>query len=81
MSPRNAEIAELSSDLVVQLRSALDAHRVVAQAVGILMDRSGEGESAARQQLASLSQDEGMVPVARTIVDEAVRRARTQPLG
>jgi AmiR/NasT family two-component response regulator len=54
---------------------------VVERAVGIVMSRSGVDETEALARLTKLSQHEHvkLVQIARTLVEEAVRRARATP--
>ncbi|GAB2581535.1 GAF and ANTAR domain-containing protein [Microlunatus antarcticus] len=80
---QNARVLEDARRLAERLQSALDERMVVERAVGIVMSRSGIDEDEALARLTRLSQHEHvkLVEVARTLVDEAVRRARAAPHG
>jgi GAF domain-containing protein len=69
--------------LAEQLQAALETRGIVDRAIGIILSRSGGTEVEAMNRLRELSQAEHrkLAVVARSIVDEAVRRAnaRHQP--
>ncbi len=77
----NAQILTQALALTVQLQSALSSRPVIDQAIGLLRGRSGCTADEAFARLRALSQSEHtkLVDVARGIVDEAVRRARSRP--
>ena len=79
---QNARVLADTRRLAERLQSALDERMIVERAVGIVMSRSGVDEAAALARLTKLSQHEHvkLVQIARTLVDEAVRRARAIPL-
>jgi GAF domain-containing protein len=78
---QNARVLEDSRRLAQRLQSALDERMVVERAIGIVMSRSGVDEVEALTRLTKLSQHEHvkLVQIARTLVEEAVRRARATP--
>lgn len=78
---QNARVLEDTRRLAGRLQSALDERMVIERAVGIVMARSGVDEREALARLTKLSQHEHvkLVQVARSLVDEAVRRARATP--
>ena len=65
------------------LQAALNARAVIDQAVGILMSRAGYSADEAFDRLRHMSQTQNtkLAVVARSIVDEAVRRARSRHTG
>jgi GAF domain-containing protein len=77
----NAKVLEEARRLAERLQGALDERMVVERAIGIVMSRSGVDETEALARLTKLSQHEHvkLVQIARTLVDEAVRRARATP--
>lgn len=77
---QNAQVLEQTRRLAAQLQSTLDTRMVIERAVGIVMSRSGVTEAEALNRLRTLSQHEHakLVTVAQTLVEEAVRRARSQ---
>lgn len=77
---QNAQVLAQARRLAEQLQTTLDSRVIIERAVGILMSRSGVSEGEALQRLRTLSQHQQtkVVGVARSIVDEAVRRARSQ---
>jgi GAF domain-containing protein len=79
---QNARVLADTRRLAERLQSALDERMIVERAVGIVMSRSGVDEAEALARLTKLSQHEHvkLVQIARTLVDEAVRRARAVPL-
>lgn len=78
---QNARVLEDARRLAERLQHALDERMVIERAVGIVMSRSGVEEGEARSRLTRLSQHEHvkLVQVARSLVDEAARRARSRP--
>jgi GAF domain-containing protein len=79
---QNAQVLEQARRLTGQLQAALESRRLVERAVGVLMSRSGESADEATERLRALAQHDQvkLVALARTILDEAVRRARSRPL-
>ena len=77
---QNAHALAQTRRLAEQLQSALESRGVVDRAVGIMMSRSGGTEAEAMERLRELSQTKHrkLVLVARSIVDEAVRRANAR---
>jgi GAF domain-containing protein len=76
---QNAQVLEQTRRLAAQLAATLETRMVIERAVGIVMSRSGATEEEALQRLRTLSQHEHqkLVTVARRLVDEAVRKARS----
>ncbi len=76
---QNAQVLEQTRRLVAQLTATLETRMVIERAIGIMMSRSGVTEEEALDRLRALSQQEHqkLVTVARRLVDEAVRRARS----
>lgn len=77
----NARVLEDTRRLASRLQSALGERMVVERAIGIVMSRSGIDETEALARLTKLSQHQHvkLVQIARTLVDEAMRRARAAP--
>lgn len=77
---QNAQILAQAQRLASQLQHALETRGTIDRAVGILMSRSGGSEQHALARLRTLSQHEHekLPVIAQTIVDEAVRRARSR---
>ncbi|WP_024441791.1 GAF and ANTAR domain-containing protein [Mycobacterium sp. UM_WGJ] len=80
----NAHVLTQARALTTQLQTALSTRPVIDQAIGILRARSGGTAEDAFDRLRRISQAENvkLAVVARSIVDEAVRRAharRTAP--
>ena len=77
---QNAHALAQTRRLAEQLQAALESRGVVDRAVGIMMSRSGGTETEAMERLRELSQTQHrkLVVVARSIVDEAVRRANAR---
>ncbi|WP_375423401.1 GAF domain-containing protein [uncultured Friedmanniella sp.] len=77
---QNAQALEQAQRLALQLTTTLEDRLMIERAVGIVMSRSGVDQAEALRRLRTLSQHEHqkLVEVARTLVDEAVRRARSQ---
>jgi GAF domain-containing protein len=80
---QNARVLEETRRLAERLQRALDERMVVERAIGIVMSRAGVDEAEALARLTTLSQHGHvkLVQVARTLVEEAVRRARAKPTG
>ena len=76
----NAQALAQTRRLAEQLQAALETRGVVDRAVGIMMSRTGGTEAEAMERLRELSQTEHrkLAVVARSIVDEAVRRANAR---
>jgi len=76
----NAKVLAASRRLSIRLQAALGTRSVIDHAVGILMSRSGLSEAQALGRLQVLSQREHkkLAVVARSVVDEAVSRARAR---
>ncbi|HEY0240934.1 MAG TPA: GAF and ANTAR domain-containing protein [Friedmanniella sp.] len=81
ISVQNAQALEETRRLAGRLQTALDERMIIERAIGVVMSRSGVDEREALARLTTLSQREHvkLVQVARTLVDEAVRRARATP--
>ena len=77
---QNAHALAQTRRLAEQLQAALESRGIVDRAVGIMMSRSGGTEAEAMERLRELSQSEHrkLAVVARSIVDEAVRRANAR---
>jgi GAF domain-containing protein len=77
---QNAHALAQTRRLAEQLQAALESRGVVDRAVGIMMSRSGGTETEAMERLRELSQTQHrkLVVVARSIVEEAVRRANAR---
>jgi GAF domain-containing protein len=77
---QNAQVLARAKRLASQLQAALDTRAVIDQALGIVMSRAGCGPDEAFDRLRALSQNEHrkVSAVARSIVDDAVRRARAR---
>jgi len=75
---QNARVLADARRLAERLQTTLDERMVVERAVGVVMSRSGVDDVEALARLTRLSQHEHvkLVQIARTLVDEAVRRAR-----
>ncbi len=76
----NAQILAQALTLTIQLQSALSSRPVIDQAIGLLRGRTGGTAEEAFNHLRAISQSEHtkLVDVARHVVDEAVRRARSR---
>lgn len=81
VSVHNAQVLAQSQRLAVQLAEALNSRAVIDQALGVLMSRSGATPQEAFDRLRTMSQTQHVkvAEVARVLVDEAVRRARSRP--
>ena len=80
---QNAQVLAATKRLTTSLQAALNAQATIDQAVGILMSRSGYTADQAHDRLRRLSQTQNikLVAVAESLVDEAVRRARSRRTG
>lgn len=78
---QNARVLEDTRRVAARLQATLEERMVVERAIGVVMSRSGVDELEALRRLTTLSQHQHvkLVLVARNLVDEAVRRARTTP--
>ncbi len=83
VSVHNAQVLVQSQRLAAQLAEALTSRAVIDQAVGILMSRTGVGAVEAFDRLRSMSAAEHvkLADLARTLVDQAVRRASARRTG
>jgi GAF domain-containing protein len=79
----NAQVLAESQQLAAQLAEALTSRAVIDQALGVLMSRSGASAEEAFGRLRSMSraQHVKVVEVARVLLDEAVRRARSRQVA
>jgi GAF domain-containing protein len=77
---QNAQVLAQTQRLASQLQSALSSRAVIDQAIGIMMSRSGgtADEAFARLRTLSQSQHQKLNAVAQSVVDQAVRRARSR---
>jgi GAF domain-containing protein len=77
---QNAQVLAQTQRLASQLENALSTRAVIDQAIGILMSRSGSSadEAFARLRTLSQSQHQKLTAVAQSVVDQAVRRARSR---
>jgi GAF domain-containing protein len=80
VSVHNAQVLARSQRLAEQLTEALTNRAVIDQALGVLMSRSGASAQEAFDRLRAMSQTQHVkvADVSRTLVDEAVRRARSR---
>ena len=80
---QNAQVLAHTRRVATTLQSALNARAVIDQAVGILMSRTGYTADEAFERLRHMSQTQNtkLAVVARSVVDEAVRRARSRHNG
>ncbi len=76
----NAQILAQALTLTAQLQAALSSRPVIDQAIGLLRGRTGGTADEAFARLRAISQSENtkLTDVAKQIVDEAVRRARSR---
>lgn len=83
ISVQNAHLLADALRLAGHLETALTSRAVIDQALGILMSRSGAtaGEAFARLREISQTENRKLSVVAKTVVDEAVRRARSRHTG
>lgn len=77
---QNAQVLEQTRRLAAQLQATLNTRMVIERAIGIVMSRSGVSADEALERLRTLSQHEHtrLVVIAQNLIDEAVRRARSQ---
>lgn len=77
---QNAQVLSEAQQLAANLQASMISRAVIDQAIGILRSRDGGTAEQAFARLRDLSQREHtkLAVVARTIVDEAVRRARAR---
>ena len=77
---QNAQVLAATKRLAARLQAAVNSQAVIDQAVGILMSRSGYTPDQAFDRLRQLSQTQNtkLSVVARSLVEEAVRRARSR---
>ena len=77
---RNARTLADAQRLAEQLQEALTSRKLIDQAIGILMARTGADPERAFDRLRTMSQSRHVkvVEVARTLLDEAVRSARAR---
>jgi len=77
---QNAQVLAQTKRLATQLQEALSTRAVIDQAIGILMSRSGVSADEAFSRLRTLSQNQHqrLNAVAQSVVDQAVRRARSR---
>jgi len=83
VAAHNAQVLAASQRLAAQLQEALTHRAVIDQAIGVLMSRTGAGPVEAFERLRSMSQAEHVkvADVARSLVDQARRRARAPGPG
>jgi GAF domain-containing protein len=76
----NAQVLARSRQLAAQLSEALTSRTTIDQAIGIVMSRTGATAEEAFDRLRVISQRDNvkLAVVARNLVDEAVRRARSR---
>jgi len=77
---QNAQVLAATKRLAARLQAAVNSQAIIDQAVGILMGRSGYTADQAFDRLRQLSQTQNtkLSMVARSLVEEAVRRARAR---
>ena len=77
---QNAQALAATKRLAAALQASLTDQAIIDQAMGILMSRSGYSADEAFDRLRHLSQTQNtkLAVVARSLVDEAVRRARSR---
>lgn len=80
ISVQNAQVLAKARRLAEQLQSALTNRSGIDQAIGVMMSRAGGTPAEAFDRLRAISQSEHIkvYEVARSIVDDAVRRARAR---
>jgi transcriptional regulator with GAF, ATPase, and Fis domain len=80
VAAHNAQVLAQSQRLAAQLTEALTSRAVIDQALGVLMSRSGASaeEAFGRLRARSQAQHIKVAEVARVLLDEAVRRARSR---
>jgi len=74
---QNAQILQQAKRLAAGLQAAASSRAMIDQALGIIRSRSGCSSDEAYERLRTMSQNRNtkLVVVAKTLVDEAVRRA------
>jgi GAF domain-containing protein len=79
----NAQVLAQSQRLAAELGEALTSRAVIDQALGVLMSRTGASAEEAFGRLRSMSQAQHIkvAEVARVLLDEAVRRARSRQVA
>jgi len=77
---QNAQVLAATKRLATALQASLTAQAIIDQAMGVVMSRSGCSADEAFDRLRRLSQTQNtkLALVARSLVDEAVRRARSR---
>jgi GAF domain-containing protein len=80
VAAHNAQVLAQSQRLAAQLTEALTSRAVIDQALGVLMSRTGASPDEAFSRLRSMSQAQHLkvADVARNLLDDAVRRARSR---
>lgn len=80
VAAQNAQVLAQTRRLATKLQQALSSRAVIDQAIGILMSRSGGGadEAFARLRTMSQTQHQKLSDVAKSVVDQATRRARSR---
>jgi GAF domain-containing protein len=80
IAAQNAQPLAHTHRLAANLQQALSGHRIVDQAIGIMISRSGVTAEEAFDRLRTLSQHDNvkLVEVADKVVQQAVRRARAR---
>ena len=83
VAAHNAQVLAQSQRLAEQLGEALTSRAVIDQALGVLMSRTGASPDEAFSRLRSMSQAQHVkvAEVARVLLDEAVRRARSRQVA
>lgn len=82
VATQNAQVLARARRLATELQQALSSRAVIDQAIGILMSRSGSSADDAFTRLRTMSQSQHqkLGVVARSVVDQATRRARARHL-
>ena len=77
---QNAQVLAAAKRLAERLQAAVNSQAIIDQAVGVLMSRSGYTADQAFDRLRQMSQTQNtkLSVVARSLVEEAVRRARAR---
>jgi GAF domain-containing protein len=77
---QNAQVLAATKRLAGRLQAAVSSQAIIDQAVGVLMSRSGYTADQAFDRLRRMSQTQNtkLSVVSRSLVDEAVRRARAR---
>jgi transcriptional regulator with GAF, ATPase, and Fis domain len=80
---QNAQVLEQTKRLAAGLQAAAASRAMIDQALGIIRSRSGCSSEEAYERLRHMSQTKNtkLIVVARTLVDEAVRRAIARHSG